>query len=186
MKSRLNNLRVYLSGPCENAVKAGADWRSEITPKLKELGLVVFDPVHKPTKLSFCNSDGVEEFKLVKKLRDEGNYKELARCMKEVVHTDLRMTDSADLLIVLLDGSSTTGTIDEIVTACNQKKPVYLCATGGKKTIPLWLFGRVPESYIFEDLNEILARLDMIAFCGDNELPDFVDKRWLFLNNFEI
>lgn len=185
--SNLKNLRVYLSGPCENVPDSGGSWREIITPKLKELGLIVFDPVCKNNiKLSFASSNK-EEFNYVKHLRDKEDYETLAKCMKEVVHTDLRMTDCADLVIVQLDNLyPTTGTIDEIITAINQQKPVYLCSKQGKKAIPLWLFGRIPLHYIFNDINEILNKLKKIAYCNQDELKNEIDKRWLFSNNLGV
>lgn len=180
--SRLKGLRVYLSGPCEHAKDAGGGWRTEILPKLKDLGLVVYDPVNMPGKLSFIDVKE-KQFKYVKDLRDEGKFTELEKCMKEVVHLDLRFVDSADVLIVQLDvNSPTTGTIDEIITACNQRKPVYVCSKQGIKSIPLWLFGRIPLRYMFESLDEILKELSNIAYSDAN-----VDcKRWLFVNNLGL
>lgn len=181
-KSRLENMRVYLSGNCENAVDNGADWRRKITPRLDALGLTIFDPVHSNIDLSWgMHKD--KQFDYVKKLRDEHKYEELSLKMKEVVKVDLRLVDCSDIIIVHLDASkSTTGTIDEIVTACNQKKPVYLCSKQGMQSIPIWLFGRIPYNYIFETLDEIIDGLNSIAFCPDEELPSRIDKRWMFVN----
>lgn len=183
MESRLKDLRVYLSGPCENAPEDGATWRKQITPFLKdELGLTVLDPTCKPFKLSFSPNEE-DEFKIVRNLRTEGKYQELAKCMREVVHVDLRMIDSSDIVICQLDADQPTyGTIDELVVACGQKKPVYLCCKQGLQYIPLWLWGRIPYNYIFKSLNEIKTRLLRIATCNSTILPQVTDKRWLFLN----
>src|SRR5687767_10125915 len=114
MESRLNGLRCYLSGPCERAPDAGGNWRKNILPKLKELGFTVYDPVNMPGELTFCKTKE-EQFPYVQNLRNEAKWIELAKCMKEVVHLDLRFVDSSDLLIVQLDADiPTCGTIDEI------------------------------------------------------------------------
>ena len=50
-------MRAYLSGPIENAVNDGADWRIEMTKWLKEkLNHEVFDPV-KETKSILKNTN---------------------------------------------------------------------------------------------------------------------------------
>lgn len=188
METRLNGLRSYLSGPCENAKFYGAGWRDELTPKLKELGLIVFDPVHKNgAKLDFIDNNS-EEFNYVKDLRNQGKFEELAKCMRSVVHLDLRLIDCCDLVIVQLDESvATTGTIDEICLACLERKPVFLCSKQGKKSVPIWLFGRIPLEYIFNDLDEILQRLKDIAYCDEKDLPKYIDnKRWLFSNKLGV
>jgi nucleoside 2-deoxyribosyltransferase len=179
--NHLKGLRVYLSGNCENAEKAGADWRKDITPKLKKLGLVIFDPVHSNVPLSFCNKQ--DEFEFVKKLRKDGDYVTLRKAMSQVVAADLRMCDVADCIIVYLDSEKPTyGTIDEIVTACNQKKPVYLVCKQGMKAMPLWLFGRVPLEYMCENLEQVLHKLDTIDKAKPEHLAGLIDKRWFFPN----
>lgn len=187
VKSRLTGLRCYLSGPCENLKDSGADWRTKITPKLKKLGLIVFDPVSKNgVKLSFTKENN-KEFEYVSKLRDEEDYERLSECMREVVHLDLRLCDVSDLLIVQLDKNAPTcGTYDEIVTVLNQKKPVYICSKQGKKHIPLWLYGRIKNEYIFESLDEIEQKLNSIAYCDESILSDYIDKRWLFSNSLGV
>lgn len=185
--SRLRGLRIYLSGNCECANNDGGDWRKEVTAKLKMLGLIVFDPVNSPTTMSWGVSKK-EEFDYVRNLRSEERYDDLANCVREIVHVDLRSVDSADVLLVQIDTSIPTyGTIDEIVTAINQKKPVYICSKQGMKTMPIWFFGRIPLHYMFEDIDGILTELQRIAYCSEQELHDTLDrKRWLFVNRMGV
>lgn len=178
--NRLKGMRVYLSGNCENADKAGADWRKEVTPKLKKLGLVVFDPVHSPIELSFCDKE--KEFEIVKELRAKSEYITLAKIMKEVVRSDLRLCDVADIVIVYLNSKKPTyGTIDEIVTACNQKKPVFVVCEQGMNQMPLWLFGRIPLEYMCDSLETVLSKLEIINSVDKDNLPGWIDKRWMFV-----
>lgn len=180
--SRLNSLTVYLSGPCENAADSGVSWRKELTPFLTELGLKVLDPTSKLFKMSFGRTEE-DEFPHVKNLRNEGKFEELSKCMKEVVRVDLRMIDLSCLVVCQLDADQPTyGTIDELVVACSQKKPIYLCCKQGKKSIPLWLWGRIPYNHIYNNIEEIKEKLKTIAYCNDSELSNHIDKRWLFLN----
>ena len=148
---------------------------------------MIFDPVVKNgVTLSFI-SDVTKEFEYLKKLRAAEDYENLSKCCKEVVRTDLRMCDGSDVIIVNWDADViTVGTVDEIVTAANQKKPIYLCCKQGKKNIPIWLWGRVPLNYIFDSLDDVMKRLEDIAYAKEEELPNLIDKRWLFLNKLGV
>lgn len=182
--NRLKGSRIYLSGNCENAEKSGADWRKKITPELKKMGLVIFDPVHSDIKLSFCEKD--KEFEVVKDLRKQGDYVQLNKAMREVVSRDLRLCDVSDIVLVYLDADNPTyGTIDELVTACNQKKPVYLVCKQGMERMPLWLFGRIPLEYMCETLDHVIRELETIDKVGDDNLANWIDKRWFFVNNLD-
>ncbi len=184
MKSRLEGLRVYLSGPCEMAPDRGSTWRDNITPDLKILGMEVLDPNHKSTKLSFCET-GKEEFEKLKKLRNSEDWKTLRKYAKEVVRADLRAIDLSDL--VILYGSSkipTVGTWHEFSMAALQKKPIYVIWEEGKKSCPLWLFGVIPDTCIFSSFEDAMKQLNYVAYCKDEDLEDATGgKYWYFLNN---
>lgn len=183
--SRLQDMRIYLSGACECAPETGADWRKEVTPPLVALGLTVFDPVHSDITLP-CGISKQEEFIYVKKLREEGNYSELEKIMKEITHMDCRMCDCADILLVYLDSTiQTTGTIHEIIISVMQKKPIYVACKQGKKHIPLWLFGIIPHTYMFETLTEAVQELTKISKTSDKDLKTLDNKRWLFVNGIK-
>ena len=60
-KGRLNNHRVYLAGPIDNALDDGVGWRQNITPYLKKMGLMILDPTNKPTSQCKWNEVGEEK-----------------------------------------------------------------------------------------------------------------------------
>ena len=49
--NRLKRQRVYLAGAMDRVPDRGATWRENITPFLKDLGLVVFNPIKKQKNL---------------------------------------------------------------------------------------------------------------------------------------
>ena len=57
MNNRLNNQRVYLAGAMDRVADRGMGWRDSITPFLESLGIVVFNPISKPTDIGLEDHD---------------------------------------------------------------------------------------------------------------------------------
>ena len=55
---RLKNQRVYLAGAMDRVPDPGTTWRDNITPFLNNLGLVVFNPISKPTDIGLEDKIG--------------------------------------------------------------------------------------------------------------------------------
>ncbi len=51
INNRLKNQRVYLAGAMDRVADRGTGWRDNITPFLENLGVVVFNPIRKPTDI---------------------------------------------------------------------------------------------------------------------------------------
>lgn len=183
--NRLAGMRCYLAGTMEKAKDSGLGWRKQATVVLNGLGVVVLDPTNRPCRLSYANSAS-EELNLLKQLRQDRNFDMVAKYAQEIVHQDLRMVDVADFLLISIDPSvPTVGTIDEFVTASNQRKPIFLSCEQGIAAAPLWLFGRVGRDWrksMYENINDALVAIRTIATCPDEELDALIDrKKWLFL-----
>ena len=54
--NKLKNATCYLCGAMDRVDDGGVEWRREISPKLKDMGLGVLDPCNKPT--DFAPEDG--------------------------------------------------------------------------------------------------------------------------------
>ena len=73
--NRLKNQRVYLAGAIDRVYDKGRGWREEISPFLESLGVVVFNPIIKPTEIGLEDSDThLVKSKLKKKKRYDENY----------------------------------------------------------------------------------------------------------------
>ena len=134
--------------------------KQEITPFLESLGIVVFNPITKPTEVGLEDHDT----HLVKtKLKQKKRYEELSSMMKVIRSVDLRLVDISDFLIVNLDlDIHPCGTYEEIFWANRQKKPIIIHMVQGKEHTPDWLFGTVPHQMIYSDWNDIYGYLEHI------------------------
>lgn len=174
--NRLKNQRVYLAGAMDRVPDRGAGWRADITPFLKDLGVVVFNPLNKPTET------GIEDERshtLRREFKEDGQYDELAAMMKVIRTTDLRLVDISDFLVVNLDiNTHPCGTLEEIFWANRQKKPIIVHVEQGKSKAPDWLFGTIPHDMIFSEWDEVKRYLVEI------DSADRVDSkgRWYFFS----
>ena len=55
--NRVKNQRCYLAGAMDRVIDRGKGWRQEITPFLESLGIVVFNPITKPTEVGLEDQD---------------------------------------------------------------------------------------------------------------------------------
>jgi nucleoside 2-deoxyribosyltransferase len=174
--NRLKNQRAYLAGAMDRVPDRGATWRDSITPFLEELGVVVFNPIRKPTEIGLEDHDT----HLVKtKLKEKLRYDELSAMMKTIRAVDLRLVDMSDFLVVNLDiNTHPCGTLEEIFWANRQKKPIIIHLEQGKNNTPDWLFGTIPHQMIFSTWEEIKTYLSHI---NSDENID-THKRWYFFS----
>jgi len=176
MNNRLKNQRVYLAGAMDRVADRGNGWRDSITPFLQSLGIVVFNPIKKPSSIG-QEDESVQQIKKQYKLNHE--YDKLSQLMKTIRAIDLRLVDISDFLIVNLDlDIHPCGTYEEIFWANRQKKPIIVHMVQGKSQAPDWLFGTIPHQMIFSSWNEIKKYLNDIN--GDFDIQSF--NRWYFFD----
>lgn len=174
--NRLKNQRAYLAGAIDRVPDRGAGWRSEITPFLKQMGVVVFNPLNKPTEVG---AEDEETHALKRRLKEEGRYDELSSMMKVIRSTDLRLVDISDFLVVNLDISiHPCGTLEEIFWANRQKKPIIIRVEQGKENAPDWLFGTIPHDMIFSRWDEVESYLRHVDSAERVDLK----SRWYFFS----
>jgi nucleoside 2-deoxyribosyltransferase len=174
--NRLNNQRVYLAGAMDRVVDRGNGWRDDISPFLQNLGIIVFNPIKKPT---IVGQEDEQTHKHKIKLKAEKKYNELSEVMKVIRSVDLRLVDISDFLIVNLDlDVHPCGTLEEIFWANRQKKPIIVHMVQGKQSAPDWLFGTIPHEMIFSSWDEVKKYLIYINSYCDIE----THKRWYFFN----
>jgi nucleoside 2-deoxyribosyltransferase len=158
--NRLSNQRCYLAGAIDRVPDRGKGWREEITPFLKSLGAMVFNPITKPTEIGLEDDDS---HNLKTKLKQQNRYDELSSFMKVIRSVDLRLVDISDFMIVNLDlNIHPCGTLEEIFWANRQKKPIIIHMVQGKQNTPDWLFGTIPHQMIFSDWNDIYSYLESV------------------------
>ena len=129
--------RVYLSGPmdfvADRAYEKKYGWRNRVGEFLHSLGVTVFDPWNKPEVKGRCKygEEGVDTagYRALWTFEDTPAGAEArARCSGEFwqkMHIDLRMVDTSDFTIAYCPTNIySVGTVHEIVTCRNQRKPV--------------------------------------------------------------
>jgi nucleoside 2-deoxyribosyltransferase len=174
--NRLKNQRVYLAGAMDRVADRGSGWRDNITPFLESLGIIVFNPIKKPSTVGIEDED---THKLKTQLKSEEKYDELSTVMKSIRSVDLRLVDISDFLIVNLDlDVHPCGTYEEIFLANRQKKPIIIHMVQGKQNAPDWLFGTIPHKMIFSSWEQIKSYLETI---NTSEKIDTYN-RWYFFN----
>jgi len=174
--NRLRNQRVYLAGAMDRVEDRGAGWRDKITPFLEDMGIVVFNPLNKPTDTGLEDHDS----HIIKnKLKFQKRYDELSSMMKTIRSVDLRLVDISDFLVVNLNlDIHPCGTYEEIFTANRQKKPILIHVEQGKEHAPDWIFGTIPHQMVFSNWQELQSYLIHI---NSSENIDH-HKRWYFFH----
>jgi len=174
--NRLRNQRVYLAGAMDRVADRGNGWRDKITPFLESLGVVVFNPIKKPSSVGM-EDEATHRHKSALKTKEK--YDELSALMKSIRSVDLRLVDISDFLIVNLDlDVHPCGTYEEIFWANRQKKPIIIHMVQGKQKAPDWLFGTIPHKMIFSSWDEIEHYLYHIDTA--THIDSF--NRWYFFN----
>ena len=178
--NKLKNATCYLCGAMDRVDDGGVEWRREISPKLKDMGLGVLDPCNKPT--DFAPEDGNFRDKIIE-LKKQKDYNEIKARMKDIVAIDLRMVDLAHFVIMYIDlNVHMCGSYHEAFLAVSQKKPVLVVCKQGKPKIPNWMFGVIPHQHMFDNWSLLL---EYLYHVNEDDNVDHL-KRWRFFNFSEI
>ena len=176
---KLNNTSTYLAGYMEFG-KDGANWRSDVTHWLNNIGVKVFNPYEKPFIEQIEENEDKTEY-----LRGEmrqGRFEEAQHHMKRIRALDLAMVDKADFLIAYIDPAIPTyGTVDEICHAARLRKPVFTVVKGGVSEVPLWILATLPMSQFFDSFTELQCHLEQISDGGievDNKYWRLLRPEW--------
>ena len=187
----LEGLLAYLCGPIDHADDDGVGWRRTLTEELSNrYAMKTLDPTNKPFK--GVHGSAFEEIGNEKQnaldMRSSGDYESLAEKMRMIVRIDLRMVDLSDLLIAYIPkGIRVCGSIHEIVTACESKKPTLIVFEGGREEASNWYWGMLPTTphtdnrsgWIFDSWDALFEYLDEI---NEGKNPEPKLSRWVILD----
>jgi hypothetical protein len=174
--NRLKNQRVYLAGAMDRVADRGSTWRDNITPFLENIGVIVFNPIKKPTDIGLEDNDS---HAVKTKLKQQRRYEELSSMMKTIRSVDLRLVDISDFMIVNLDLEHyACGTWEELFLCNRSKKPIIIHVEQGKEHTPDWLFGTIPHQMFFSNWKDIEHYLSYIN--SDENIDTY--NRWRFFN----
>jgi hypothetical protein len=157
----LKGKTVYLCGAMSAVADDGKQWREYVTHLLKQKGVQVLDPTRKKSR---CASEIDENKELFRKLVKEQNFEKLAEVFAPVARWDLRSVDKADFLVVNYDPSvHTVGTIDEIVIANLERKPILVRYDPKQLDVfNPWLVVRVKPKHLFPSWSALFDHLNVV------------------------
>jgi nucleoside 2-deoxyribosyltransferase len=154
MTNILKNSKVYLAGNMEHTDGAEG-WREFVKNRLSPIGVNILSPID--TKFLGYPIESKEDIVRMKRERSEGNLESVSDYMKSVIRKDLRLIDLSDFVIVNMEVLKPTfGTMHELVIAGQQKKPIFLSISEGKRECPLWILGLVNPKFIYNNVEEVV------------------------------
>lgn len=170
----LKNTRAYLIGHMQYL--NGEGWRDHIKKKLSDRNITFFDPYHKPFVTDVPEDD--ESRKEMLHWMETEQYDLVQTRMWAVRGYDLRLCDICDFFIAHINPSiASWGSAEEITTVVRQKKPLFLSVEGGKKKTPVWIMGKIPHKYIYNNVDEIIETIKAI----DDGVIKMSSDRWKLL-----
>ncbi len=174
--NKLNQARVYLSGPIDYAPDLGRGWRDEFIKQSKSLNLKIINPCDKPLP---CEHEIKGEHRFVEIFRKNKDWKNLQSFVKTFRRQDLRFTDIADFLVIYVNKEiHMCGSYDELFVAERQKKPIFCIVEGGIECLPTWLFGVFKIENIFNSVSECVAHLNIL------NKQEVLDSSWVLIGQY--
>ena len=180
----LNGTTAYLAGPVERDINC-ASWRNQITPKLKSLGVKIWDPLVKPKWLI----DEIGDLTALDQMGDKETFNEWlfnpsceSRGESFIFHRNkftrdacLRLVSACDFVICYVDGP-TVGTFEELCVANQQNKPILFFYTD-QKLDSCWRYVQFSGAEHLVGIDGVIKYLTQVD-CGES-----VDRiKWIFLN----
>ena len=137
--------------------------------------------IHTDFEKGFIRAETVSYEEFIKNrqiFKTQGRYDLIHKLMKPIRAYDLRCVDKSDCIIAYLDYNvAMTGTLEEIFLANRSKKPVLIFCKQGRKAVSDWLYGTLPQKYIFENMEDLLLCLEKV---DNGEETD--NSRWHFFD----
>jgi len=179
---------AYACGAMDRVDDGGAGWRNDIEPFINSLGAGFLNPCDKPISIGL---EDAEHRDRRHELKMSGDFESMSTEMKTIRAVDLRMVDIAHFLVVNINlDHKPCGTIEEIVTANRQRKPILIQVDQGKSACPDWILGMLgPKGHnmIFDTWEELKDYLTMIDSGSEEEVAHLNRHgRWVFFDFHKI
>jgi nucleoside 2-deoxyribosyltransferase len=148
---KLSDLTIYIAGPMFCKSDDGVACRKEVVQMLSKLQCTIFDPTEfeeqqlEKYRPNAKLPDGMSRWKELKnKVQYLSRFK---KYMRAIIRYDRRKVLQSDVIIVVWDGSETSGTHYEATLAHLNGQEVYLLTTVPVKKVPGWLIGCCTEEF---------------------------------------
>lgn len=160
----LYKTKGYLCGNLEYEQEGFTkEWRNYFKEKVKDMGITCFSPLDKVFKdFGEPETHGFQTH--LKDALQRGEYQYVHEKMKVVRDRDLRMVDLANFLVTVINPNiPTIGTIDEVLTGLEQRKPVLMVIPGlGYKGLALWLTSYFKPHWVYDSIDGAINELKKI------------------------
>lgn len=148
--------KVYLAGGQQYAKDKGVGWRDHITPRLHELGFVVFDPTKHEDAVKGKYGEGWED-----KIIDDIELR--FKLGGELIDFDYEILKESSAMLVYWDNSAVRGggTKSEITWSKQLGIPCYVVLEENFSVwdLPLWTCGGIQDtSKVFSSFEDFLVR----------------------------
>jgi hypothetical protein len=174
----LEHTSAYLAGPVELAGPQASDWRNRITDSLRQMDVIVLNPIQKPEWVGpsvlreqdditscFRKSLDIEVFgsNSAPEIYEAGA--EALKAQRASRNVCLRLVKACDWCICNLPGMQTIGTIEELSILAYREAPVFfVCQKPSMWLISMFLVsGQDYHNTFFKDeasLMEYLTKID--------------------------
>lgn len=163
--NKLSGTSVYLAGAVEHNFDNALSWRDNLTDKLKQYNVTVYNPLVKPSWLpDNCKVDPALYKAVLSGKSDTMSKDEVFQATADMRRLCLRMVTSADWLICYMPKIFTCGTFEEIYLAASLEKPVLFCMPDGM--LSTWLLPIFANS----------KNMDDVYFYNWDSLLNYIDK----------
>lgn len=175
----LKNTKCYTIGPLEKGDWSHAtQWRQELKTALEPMGIQVISPLD---KVFTTFSQETQDFhSLLKEKQKNGDWQFVHEEMKKIRNRDLAITDYSTFVVAVLpEGVSTTGGIDELLTALRLRRFVYLVVPQkGFGGLPLWLCSYFKPESVYKTLEDAIEDIKKINQTPPDKLDNKYWKIW--------
>lgn len=176
----LNNTSCYLVGPIEFDSKLGCDWRNGITPRLKNMGVKIYNPLDRPNWLKVISPytpPNAHRHEVLDMIENCSTRDEWMAPQTLVRDTCLRYVSTCDFVICNLPETKTYGSIEEIVKANDMGKPII--AICRDRMPSLWMLDVLKDQFVFDDFDDALKFLEGVD--AGTEILNAL--RWIFIED---
>jgi hypothetical protein len=154
----LKNKICYAIGSMDRVNDGGIEWRRQLIPQLKEMGVKCIDPTNKPSCVG--TPETPEERAMRRQWKLSGEYDKFVPHMKSIKRADMRFVAIADFIVGRIDVPTfAVGTYDELFGGNREKKPILLFNDMTKEDMPDWLFSTVPHEHLFGPMDDLIEHL---------------------------
>ena len=174
----LKDVTVYLSGPIESCDDPNS-WRAKISPELEKLGMVVWNPLVKPSWMLPVDGKRQRSWReVIKDGTDSLQISGIKLMNKQIRSVDRALAYSCNIMIVRISSKSfSVGTYEELVIAKEAGKPVFFLTD---EPIPsMWLvdmFDAYDNTPFFISVSDLINHLRLI----DNGITEVDRIAWIF------